>query len=786
MTFLNPILLYVGLGCIAVPIIVHLLTRRRRKPVVWAAMRFLIEAYKKHRRRLTLEQLLLLAARCLLVALVGVALGKPVLGAAGLLGSPGPRTLYLLVDNSLTASVIGPDGTSALDRHKAAGARLLGRLDQSRGDRAGLTALGGPAEAVVIPPSNDLSGVGKALEALTATDSRVDLAGALSRLRADLEGSDKSGQGGAARTTLALLSDWRAGSAEVDRPLPSVFGGAAGERPLVLATPPTEGAPDNIAVVRAEPLRALLLSGEGPDTPPTTTSAAPGEPTQVRVTLRRFGPAVGTAAVTQVSARIDRTDPGAVTGPTARVAVRWAPGQEEATAPVVVPLPEGTRTGSLALVVEIDRDPIAGDNVYRRPVETRQAVQVGVLAPPGAGAPGTIDRFLPADWVRLSLQPAAGEAHATSAVKVVDIDPRTVGQGGVLSGLDGVLIPSPEMLDGPGWSRVGDFCRAGGLVVVFPPPEITVHLWADGFVSALGLDWTIAREARGYTPATELAEPAPTGGTDLLALLSGEMPELVKPVRVSRVLPVETGGRGADVLLRLKDSTALLIAGTPGVAGQTKGTPERTSPSRGMVVLLACAPDLRWSDLPTKPLMLPLVQEVVRQGVGAARGVWTSLAGSVPTLPVGTVDLRPVRGQAGDGQDEALGLSASAAAPALRRAGLWRATDARGASLGLVAANADTAASRVAPHAAGELTPWLGSIAGEDRVLWAGGLAGTAAGAGAGTPAFPGEDQRPPISPALLAAAVAVALLELALARWFSHAPIDLAVQTPVAVRRGA
>lgn len=772
MTFLNPILLYIGLGCIAVPIIVHLLTRRRRKPVQWAAMRFLIEAYKKHRRRLTLEQLLLLAARCLLVALVGLALGKPVLGAAGLLGSSGPRTLYLLVDNSLTASETGDDGKSALDRHKGAGARLLAGLDQSRGDRAGLLALAGPAEALVAPPSNDIAGVGRALDSLVTAESRVDLPGALSRLRTDLENLAPEGSG-PGRITVALLSDWRSGSADVDRPLAALPAGGRAPRPLVAATPPAESQADNVAIVRAEPLRSMLLSGDAPD----DAAPASGESNQIRVSLRRFGPAVRAAGVTQVSVRIDRADSSTTPGPSARAPVQWSPGQEEATVPIAVELPQGAGGGPLALIAEIDRDAIAGDNVYHRPIESRPSIQVGLLSAPGTSAPTTIERFRGADWLRLSLRPEGVDARSAGTVKIIDVDPRTAGQLGVLTGLDAVLIPSPELLDAQAWSRVGEFCRAGGLVVVFPPAELTVHLWTDSFTGALGLDWTIAREARAFPTPMELLDQAPTAGADLLAMLAGELPELVKPVRVSRLLPVETGARGAEVLLRLKDSTPLLLSGPPGPAAQAGGA-DKNAAGRGLVVFMATAPDLRWTDLPTKPFMLPLFQEIVRQGVGRARGVWTVLAGTQPLLPPGTAELRPVTRAAGAGAtEETISFSPSGPMPALRRAGLWRATDARAVTLGLAAVNADTAASRTAPRSVSELTPWLSALAGEDRLTWAKEL--NESGGASGAQTFPGDDPRPPISPVLLLCAAAVALMELAMARWFSHASIDRAVQAP-------
>ena len=46
MTFLNPSLAIVGVACIAIPIIIHILMRRRRRPIQWAAMKFLLAAIR--------------------------------------------------------------------------------------------------------------------------------------------------------------------------------------------------------------------------------------------------------------------------------------------------------------------------------------------------------------------------------------------------------------------------------------------------------------------------------------------------------------------------------------------------------------------------------------------------------------------------------------------------------------------------------------------------------------------------------------------------------------------
>src|SRR5438105_3634962 len=60
----------------SIPIIIHLLNRRRYRIVDWAAMRFLIAAQKQNVRRLKLEQWLLLAVRTLLLALLVIAMAS--------------------------------------------------------------------------------------------------------------------------------------------------------------------------------------------------------------------------------------------------------------------------------------------------------------------------------------------------------------------------------------------------------------------------------------------------------------------------------------------------------------------------------------------------------------------------------------------------------------------------------------------------------------------------------------------------------------------------------------
>src|SRR3954447_12886156 len=61
-------------SAVSVPIIIHLLNRRRFRVVQWAAMRFLLAAQRKNARRMRLEQLILLACRCLVLLLTVLAM----------------------------------------------------------------------------------------------------------------------------------------------------------------------------------------------------------------------------------------------------------------------------------------------------------------------------------------------------------------------------------------------------------------------------------------------------------------------------------------------------------------------------------------------------------------------------------------------------------------------------------------------------------------------------------------------------------------------------------------
>ncbi len=69
MNFIHPGLL-IGFAACAIPIIIHLLFRRRFQRLKWAAMKFLLAAYKKTKTTLLIEHILLLLLRILMIAVL--------------------------------------------------------------------------------------------------------------------------------------------------------------------------------------------------------------------------------------------------------------------------------------------------------------------------------------------------------------------------------------------------------------------------------------------------------------------------------------------------------------------------------------------------------------------------------------------------------------------------------------------------------------------------------------------------------------------------------------------
>ena len=95
-----------GVAAAALPIIVHLLNRRRFQVVEWGAMDFLLEAVARSRRIFELRDVLLMLLRLACLVLFGLALSRPYWSRSAQAAADPNRPVHavILVDNSLSTS----------------------------------------------------------------------------------------------------------------------------------------------------------------------------------------------------------------------------------------------------------------------------------------------------------------------------------------------------------------------------------------------------------------------------------------------------------------------------------------------------------------------------------------------------------------------------------------------------------------------------------------------------------------------------------------------------------
>lgn len=133
--FSNPGYLAAGGALVSAPVVIHLINRMRFRRVRWAAMEFLLKSQKRNRRRLIIEQLLLLFLRCLLVLMTALLVLRFVGFSLG--DFQNQDGLHVLVlDDTLSMTDRVPDGeesnsTFAMAKEKTILKGLLPTIAQS-------------------------------------------------------------------------------------------------------------------------------------------------------------------------------------------------------------------------------------------------------------------------------------------------------------------------------------------------------------------------------------------------------------------------------------------------------------------------------------------------------------------------------------------------------------------------------------------------------------------------------------------------------------------------------
>ncbi len=142
-SFLTPMLLG-GAALVAVPVVLHLVMRRKPVPHDFPALRFLKERAVANRRRLQLSHLLLLLLRMAALALLALALARPVLrGAAWLADGEAPVAAAFVFDTA-PRMLVRQGNRTRLEQAATMAKVLLEKLPPGS-DMAVLDTRGGPA-----------------------------------------------------------------------------------------------------------------------------------------------------------------------------------------------------------------------------------------------------------------------------------------------------------------------------------------------------------------------------------------------------------------------------------------------------------------------------------------------------------------------------------------------------------------------------------------------------------------------------------------------------------------
>ncbi|MHC4876754.1 MAG: BatA domain-containing protein [Planctomycetota bacterium] len=163
--FLNPWML-AGLAGVALPVIAHLLSRRKHDVVSWGAMQFL-ELSQTTRRRVQLEELLLLLLRMAMIALVAIALARPWMsGNIAAMFSPRPASdVVIVLDSSYSTGWAG-NGRTPHQAARAWSRSLVNGL--ATGDAVGFVDCRETPAPVLDSPTHDFARMHSEIEELPA------------------------------------------------------------------------------------------------------------------------------------------------------------------------------------------------------------------------------------------------------------------------------------------------------------------------------------------------------------------------------------------------------------------------------------------------------------------------------------------------------------------------------------------------------------------------------------------------------------------------------------------
>jgi len=515
MGFLVPTFL-AGLVLAGIPLVIHLIYRRRAPQVVFAATRFLKVAVRRTQRKRNIDNLLLLVLRTLLLALLAVGLAGPILKHAIGSGRAGSDVVVVL-DNSLSMSAVD-DSVERFSRAKEALEEVFARM--GGGDLVAVIATAPPESRADAAFTADAVELRTSAARLAVSKARGSIAGALDKAGKLLAGST------AANKMLYVITDLQANAFPAKETLSDATRAALVAVPTVIYDCGRGKGRDLAAA-------SVTIEDQG---------AVAGTPIEVTAKVTSNSPAQETVGVslTVASERVQRRT------------VSLAPGGSAEVSMSVL----AQRPGALEGFVEVETaDALQADNRRYFSVLVRDRIRALILEKERRTPAFDDDAF----FLERALDPFSGESP--NAKSPFDVTVTTYADSVDLSKYDVVYLmlrSGIETLDG----ALRAYAAGGGSLIVFACDDESATGWGQWLPARL-----ISQKAadRGKGQAFAIASIDTEKGA--FAAFREEPAALYNTIRVYSYWMTEVDERNAKVLVRFDTGDACAVEGASSQEG---------------------------------------------------------------------------------------------------------------------------------------------------------------------------------------------------------------------------
>ena len=561
MTFLNPLLLF-GMAAIAAPIIIHMFMNRRIKLVVWAAMQFLEASVQKNKKRMKIEDLLLLALRCLILILLALALARPVIGRVADAGpGKGGETAVIAIDNSYS---MGQSDSSAsrFDQARTAAEQVIDSLPS--GSSVAVLLFSDVVRASIAEPTYDLNLARKMARIAALSDRSTDVQAVLIQAMEILGRHPSTGQG------IYLITDGQASGWKKFNDITGILRSPSVKSRLILVGDPES---HNLGIKNLRQAGAMVVVGE----------AIPFD-----VEVGNFG--AGEAKDVAVRIAID--------------------GEAPCDEGVIPSIPAGSSKhltlstkfrspGCHTVTGQINPDHLTEDD--QRTIAVRATDDVRILLVDGDSKSET--QAQATFFVGNALTPVPVSERDKYAVKPKVIAPEELDTT-KLDDYEALVLADVPSVSTSALEAIAAYLNRRGGLIIFPGPKTNVSFYNENLGKKFAFLPATLGAIRGQADQTEaffsLQEQGYTN--PIVSLWNDPAAGTLASAHFYRAFELRpvagaTAREGAaQVILKFAD-------GSPAMMERTWG--------RGRVVLFASTANTAWNDLPLRPSFLPLLDRTL-------------------------------------------------------------------------------------------------------------------------------------------------------------------------------